>query len=276
MLYPPQLLLGITLAIVIAALAYRARSLTTSGALAAALLGTVVFGLGGFAWALLLLGFFVSSSVLSRLSAGRKRTLAEKFSKGSRRDAAQVLANGGAAGLFVLLHLLFPSAVWPWLGFAGSLAAVNADTWATELGVLSPRLPVKITTWKPVERGASGGVSLAGTLAATAGAALIGLLAALVMPSQPERHLLWLAGLPVIAFAGLFGSLVDSYLGATLQAIYTCPACRKETERHPLHLCGSPTTQIRGLPWLDNDWVNTACALSGGAAALLIALAAGW
>jgi uncharacterized membrane protein len=56
---------------------------------------------------------------------------------------------------------------------------------------------------------------------------------------------------------------VDSLLGAWVQVIYYCPACEKETERHPTHSCGTATMPLRGLPWLQNDWVNTACTLSG-------------
>ena len=67
----------------------------------------------------------------------------------------------------------------------------------------------------------------------------------------------------LISLAGLLGSLADSALGATLQAIYTCPKCQKETERHPLHSCGSPTTLAHGLSWLNNDWVNITCTLVG-------------
>jgi hypothetical protein len=78
-----------------------------------------------------------------------------------------------------------------------------------------------------------------------------------------------------IGLFGLLGSLVDSALGATYQAIYFCPTCNKETERHPLHTCGSATTRIRGLAWLDNDWVNAACALTGAALALIAALLPG-
>jgi len=57
----------------------------------------------------------------------------------------------------------------------------------------------------------------------------------------------------------LLGALFDSLLGATVQAIYYCPACQKETERNPVHSCGTETTQIRGWTWLGNDWVNFAC-----------------
>lgn len=262
----PQLLLGLLLAVAISAAAYRFRSLNLSGAAAAALLGAVVFGLGGLSWAVLLMAFFVSSSGLSRLAGRRKAVLSEKFSKGHRRDAGQVLANGGVAGLVVLLRLAFPEADWPWAAFAGALAAANADTWATELGVLSRRLPRLITTWRTVERGASGGVTAVGTLAALAGAAWIAVFAAALWPGGGVP---WL-GLGAVVLAGLAGSLVDSLLGATVQSIYYCPACEKETERHPQHVCGTQTVPLRGWRWLDNDWVNAVCTLTGAVLAAVL------
>jgi uncharacterized protein (TIGR00297 family) len=275
-----KLLLGLVLALLISFVAWRAHSLSPLGAAAAVILGTVIFGLGGLGWAVLLLTFFISSSVLSRLFRKRKHTLDEKFSKSSRRDAGQVCANGGIAGGFVLLYVLLPgSAGWAWPAFAAALAAANADTWATELGVLSRSTPRLITNGKKVERGTSGGVSLAGSLAAVSGSALIALLAILFWHGQipgfstslaavrlsPGEQLAWFS---IITLAGLAGSLFDSFLGATLQAIYYCPACSKETERYPTHLCGTQTSRIRGLAWLDNDWVNTACTLAGAFVAL--------
>jgi len=181
-----------------------------------------------------------------------------------------VLANGGAAATFMLLHGVFPSAVWPWIGFAASLAAVNADTWATELGVLNRTPPRLVNTWKPVEPGTSGAVSWAGTLAALAGAALIALLAVFLTPAGWVEGVSPLALAGVLTAAGLAGSFFDSFLGATVQAIYFCPACAKETERHPLHTCGTPTGLRRGWPRLNNDWVNVLCGLVGAAVALVI------
>jgi uncharacterized protein (TIGR00297 family) len=262
-----QLLYGFLLAIVVAFAAYRAHSLSRSGALAATLIGTIIFGLGGWQWAVILLIFFVSSSLLSRLFSKRKSKLNEKFDKGSQRDASQVLANGGIAALFAGLHFFLPSALWPWLAFTASLAAVNADTWATELGVLNPTPPRLITTGQLVEKGTSGGISLYGTLAALAGSGLVAACAQLVRPVPGFLQILSLT-----ALAGLLGALFDSYLGATHQAIYTCPTCNKETERHPVHTCGTATTRLRGIKWLNNDLVNLGCALLGA----LLGFAISW
>jgi len=256
-----QLPLGFILAIIIAYLAYRAHSLSQGGAIAATIVGTVVFGFGGLEWAILLLIFFITSSALSRLFKKRKQGLDEKFSKGHERDAGQVFGNGGLATAFVVVHALYPESTIGWVGFAAALAAVNADTWATELGVLNPTPPRMITDLgKRVEKGTSGGVSLFGTLASLTGAAVIALPAA------------WFADnwslLPLISLAGLAGSLFDSLLGATAQAMYYCPTDQKETEKHPLHTCGTETTHIRGWKWLDNDWVNFACSAAGAVVAL--------
>ncbi|MBI5943554.1 MAG: DUF92 domain-containing protein [Chloroflexi bacterium] len=251
-----QLLIGFILAIIIAFLAYKARSLNQSGAVAAAFTGTIIFGIGGWEWAILLLTFFITSSALSRAFKKRKQGLDEKFSKGHERDAGQVFGNGGVATLFAALHFFYPESTLPWLGFAAALAAVNADTWATELGVLNPHPPRIITNLKKiVEKGTSGGISLIGTLASLTGSALIAFLASLLTDN-------W-SLFPLITFCGLAGSLFDSFLGATVQAMYFCPKDNKETEKHPLHSCGTPTTLIRGWQWLDNDLVNFACGAFG-------------
>lgn len=267
-----QIFLGFLLAIAIAFLAYKARSLSASGAAAAAITGTIIFGIGGLSWAVLLLTFFITSSVLSRAFKKRKQGLDEKFSKGHERDAGQVLANGGAATLFAALGYFFPHQPWTWIGFAASLAAVNADTWATELGVLNPHPPRLITNLsKIVEKGTSGGISLYGTLASLIGSGLIALLATLLIPADVTLAAHWSLFL-LITLAGLAGSLFDSFLGGTVQAMYFCPTDKKETEKHPLHTCGTETVHIRGWKWLDNDWVNFSCGAVGALSALAIHL----
>jgi len=259
-----QLIVGLTLGVLIGALAWRAGSLSMSGAWGAALTGGLIFGLGGIKWAALLLAFFVSSSVWSRAFNRRKAHLSEKYAKGSQRDWGQVLANGGLGAALAVAGYFTPAESWPWIAYAGAMAAVNADTWATELGVFSPSPPRLIANGKPVERGTSGGVTLLGYLAATGGAGLIAILAAILASNQTMGPGMMVV---VITLAGLAGSTFDSLLGATVQAIYFCPQCGKETERYPLHTCGTRTTLGRGWRWLNNDLVNFFCSLMGAVAA---------
>lgn len=272
-IFTSQLLIGFLFAVGISFLSNKIGFLSKSGSVGACILGTVVFGLGGFPWAVVLIGFFISSSVLSKLFKQRKKKMEEKFSKGSKRDIWQVWANGGVAGIFVIFHAILPDQIWPWLAFCGSMAAVNADTWATEIGVLSKVPPINIVSGKTIERGASGGISALGTLSALLAALLIAIIGAIFQPDgfANQSHSVLFVVI-VISVAGLLGSLIDSFLGATLQTIYFCPNCKKETEKHPVHICGTHTEYKRGFKWLDNDWVNTFCALTGGITMIIFSI----
>lgn len=254
-----NLLLGFLLASLIGYLAYKRGSLSRSGVVGAIITGGLIFGFGGFGGAALLLVFFISSSALSRFKESQKESLAEKFSKGSQRDLAQALANGGVAAVCMAAFGLTQNPLW-WIACAAALATANADTWATELGVLSKTPPRLITTAQEVEVGTSGGITVMGTLSAFAGSALVAL-TALITNYQllPNPFITTL----IIAVVGLLASLFDSVLGATVQAIYYCDHCRKETERHPQHLCSAITRPLRGWRWLDNDMVNFFATLAG-------------
>jgi len=256
-----ELALGLLLSSVVAGLAYQQHALSRSGLVGGVLVGTAIFVGGGWGWALILITFFVSSSLLSRYRESGKANLAEKFSKGHRRDLGQVIANGGVAALLALAYRFQPQPVLL-AAFLGAMATVNADTWATELGVLSRQPPRLITNGRQVAVGTSGAISLAGGVAALLGAALIGLTAGILQGIAGANWESALMLLLVVVPAGLAGSLVDSLLGATLQGMYYCPRCQQETERRQ-HRCGTITTLKRGWPGLDNDWVNLLSALAG-------------
>ncbi|MFN8475958.1 MAG: DUF92 domain-containing protein [Anaerolineae bacterium] len=270
----PQFLLGFILSAAIGLLGYRSGSLSRSGVLGAIITGTLIFGLGGLVWGALLVFFFVSSSLLSHWKEAQKAEAAEKFSKGSRRDISQALANGGVGAALAVGNWLAPHPAWL-LAYTGAMAAVTADTWATEIGVLSRRPPRLITTLRPVPVGTSGGITLLGTLAAFAGGLFIGVAAAALvaltrlLPWLPtsgpaaSTTALTLAG----AVAGVGSALFDSLLGATVQRQYRCDVCGQVTERHTHH--GQPTRVVRGWPWLNNDAVNFLASLAGALIGLL-------
>jgi len=255
--------LGLLFSAAIGYAGYAKGALDRSGMVGAIIVGTIIFGLGGWDWGVLLIAFFVSSSLLSGFRKREKEELAEKFSKGSRRDWGQTMANGGAGALIAIIAAFASPATRPALlaAFVGAMATVNADTWATEIGVLSKTMPRLITTGRQVEIGASGGVTVLGTIATMAGGAFIGLLGALMQISRNDLSMatpLFLAGI----VGGLSGSLFDSLLGATFQAIYYCEHCEKETER-TIHRCGATTRKLRGFTWLNNDLVNLFSSLIG-------------
>ena len=257
---PLRILLGFALSILMGYLGYRRRALTRSGWLGAVLTGTAIFGFGGLAPGLLLIAFFASSSLLTRYKESAKLEVAESFAKGGPRDLGQALANGGVASAAALLYGVAGEPPWLLAAFAGALAEANADTWATELGVLSPQSPRLITSGRIVAPGASGGVTWLGTSAALGGAALIGGLAALF---YGDGRLL-----PLGAIAGLLGSLLDSLLGATVQGIYYSERRAKETEK-PVEHDGTPNRRVRGWTWMNNDVVNLLGTLAGSLIGLL-------
>lgn len=266
------LALGLVLSLLIAFLAWRRDSLSQSGAVGALVVGTLIFGLGGWVWGVLLAVFFISSSLLSHFKEREKAAVAEKFEKGHRRDMGQVLANGGLGAVIALLSVVVPESAVPtgtWFFlFLGVMATVTADTWATELGTLSKGAPRLITNGRAVEVGTSGGVSPLGTGVSFAGGLLIGLMAGLLAPVS--GLLPWSAALPLAligALSGAAGSLIDSLMGATIQQIYFCDTCQKETERR-LHRCGTTTRPLRGWAWMHNDMVNLISSLGGGLVAV--------
>ena len=246
-LIPPGLLLSAG----VAALAFRAGALTRSGALAAWGVGSVVFGVGGWGGAAALLTFFGTSTALSRWRRGAKEALGSE--KGGRRDAGQVLANGGVAALCVLLPLAFPALglARAHLLFLSALAAANADTWATEIGSVLGGRPYDLRTGRAATPGASGAVSLPGTLACLAGAALLGLFAG--------------TGWGVVTASGAGGAFLDSLIGATMQARWPDPNRPGLLTERPQ--AGPP---VRGRRGINNDVVNALCTL--GAATLAFCL----
>ena len=233
----------------VAALACWRRTLTLGGAMAATVVGAVVFLRGGLPAAGSLLAFFVSASALSRIGQARKASGSLAQAKGARRDAWQVLANGGWATVCIGLGQRH--------AFVGALAAAGADTWATEVGMLASRQPRLVTNLRPVPTGSSGGITPEGLAASLGGALVVGL--AWLLLGGDRR------GMPVAAVAGACGSLVDSWLGATAQALYRCRRCGMSTEEARHRKCGQPTELVRGQAWITNDAVNAISTLTGAA-----------
>lgn len=257
-----MLLIGFLISLYIAYGAEKRGALTTSGAAWAVVIGTITFGLGGGVPGLGLMAFFLSSTALSRYRKAEKtERTAGIVEKGDCRDALQVLANGGPAAGFCLLYAVSGKPMF-YVGALAALAAATADTWATEIGLLSPMRPRHVLTWQEVPPGTSGAVTAAGLVGTIAGAAFIALLSL----GEPEHGTVLRA--LFICLGGIAGGLLDSILGATVQEQRSCLHCGEPTEqlRHP---CGGQTVCTAGVPGLDNDMVNALATTLGGVLATL-------
>lgn len=253
--------IAIIIFILITSLAgYYFRLLTFSGSIAAFIVGAAA-GWGFGFYGLLVLGFFfASSSFWSKFKSHKKREFENKHAKGSRRDWQQVAANGGIAAIASIFNLLDPSQVWLIMFLIG-LAAANSDTWASEIGSLSQTPPISLKTWRTIETGTSGAVSSLGTLAALSGSFMIALLSNVLFDITVYEVLL-------IGVFGFAGNLIDSLLGAFLQAEYKCQICSSnvETAQH----CGQPASLIKGWHFADNDFVNFFSGLASASVGMLL------
>jgi uncharacterized protein (TIGR00297 family) len=249
--------------------AWKAHILDEGGAISAFLIGFVTFVVpaDGWKWFIVLLVFLMVSSYMTHYKYQAKRSKGFAQEKGGARGWPNVSANGIVAGLLALSILFLPRE--PVLAaFLGAVATANADTLATEIGLLNPSDPRLITNLrKIVPAGTSGGISLLGEIATLMGALVIGVVAWLLrMTANPDWSLSIAIGTTMIA--GLVGCSVDSFIGATIQAIYSCSVCKKITEnrRH----CGSPSIPLRGHRVIDNNVVNLIATISGAAFAVLL------
>lgn len=267
--YTPALA-GLLLSGAVALASFRLRLLTVAGGLGAVAVGTLAFAIGGWPLWLLLMWFFGSSNVASKLmarSAARRSGGAPASRKHSGpRTLRQVLANSVP---FLACALAYTATGEPWLLLlaSGALAASTADTWASEVGVYSRRPPANILTREPMQRGLSGGVSPLGLAATVVGAVTSAFLAMLLfyafgyaIPTGPDAFFFIIA-------CGVVGSLVDSVLGVVMQAKYRCPNDAEGglVETPP---CGAQAALVSGYAWVTNDAVN----LMSGIAVVLLGL----
>ncbi|MFZ3588147.1 DUF92 domain-containing protein [Bacillus sp. DJP31] len=228
-------------------LGFKVRSLTFSGAISACIIA-IFITIGLHIEGIILLGiFFATSSFWSKYKGKQKKTMEDIVEKGDQRDYAQVLANGSLPALFSLLYWLFPSDYWL-LSFCISIAAANADTWASEIGSLSKKLPIHVLTLKIVPAGTSGAISILGSIATLFGALIIALSSYILFDQLTLQTVL------IITAVGSLGSLVDTIIGATIQAKYKCAKCHVLTEK--LKHCHDDTKLVSGKAWMNNDKTN--------------------
>ncbi|KAA8907667.1 hypothetical protein TRICI_004958 [Trichomonascus ciferrii] len=170
----------------------------------------------------LLFAFYLSGTKFTKYKHDIKKSLTVSSETGEGgegpRNHVQVLANSLIASILIILHLLFERD-YLFVGIVANYVAVCADTWSSELGILSKGQPILITTLRPCPKGTNGGVSPLGLGVAVAGGVYIGSIAVLFAPAFFSSWSIGAKFVFVLAagFFGLLGSILDSLLGAVLQ-----------------------------------------------------------
>jgi uncharacterized protein (TIGR00297 family) len=232
---------------------YRHRSLDPTGTAGTMIVGCITFGILGLGGWMTLMMFFITSSVLTHVVRPWSEKVAAGIQKkGGCRDYMQVIANGGPATVSAVLYGFTGNEIFV-LIFGVAMAASNSDTWAGEVGIVSPSPPVLITKpWKAVPPGLSGGVTLLGTAASLIGSFVIALTWYFAFNDVYSGAAL--KTIICITFAGFCGSTADSILGATVQAHYWDTERDQITEHQSRN--GKQFELVKGIAWMDNDLVN--------------------
>lgn len=251
---PWELVSGIIAIFLLALGALKLRAIDGSGALAGIVITLVVFLSGGLLWLVVMVAFFVVSSLLTRFRYDYKKRLDSAQEKGGQRSWPNTVANGGVGAIIALVFLYHENDVLV-IAYLASIAAGMADTVATEVGLLSkskPRLIVRPS--KIVEPGTSGGVTALGELVALGSALGIAILGVAISIVGNQNQIIALFVLVSVTIGAFLGTALDSLLGATLQGLRRCVVCGHLTESKVHHEKVAPL--VKGSLYIDNNVVN--------------------
>ena len=208
-LFQPERLIFLIITIIILAtgsyLLYRWKFLTRNGSLSAYLLGIYLFCIMGINWAIPVIFFFTGSVIFTKIHASVNQ---KKTAISQPRNSWQVIANSLAAIVFSVFYFWSTQSIFIFL-FIASVAAVTADTWASEIGPVFNRRCLSLANLKTGKAGISGGISVAGSLAAFLGALSVAVLSYYLFFNELNIRMIL-----IITLSGFFASFTDSILGA--------------------------------------------------------------
>lgn len=258
---------AVAVAAVLAVTAVVFRLLTYPGAIVAAATVVLAAVFWGYAGILIYIAPFILNAVFGFVGKKKRRQAEENFhAHTGKRGVRQVICNGAPALIMMGIAFFTRLEVF-YVAAAAAVAEGFADSEAGDFGMAFGGKTVNILTFKECERGLSGGVSVVGTVAALVAAAVTALL------PIPFSGYGWATFGAVVA-GGFLGVMLDSALGASVQALYRCPECGTLTEKA---YCHAETQLIRGYKRLDNNAVNiissfSGAVIAGGIAALILYL----
>jgi len=181
--------------LVFSAYSFRKKLLNKNGIIFADIVGLLIYFRGGSIAFLVLVVFYITAILATLMSIKGDQ-------KHEKRTSSNILANSAAAIVALFLG--------QFIAFFGAISAALADTVSSEIGMMSKKKPILITNFKQVEHGTDGGITLLGTSAGIIAAILIAIIYYLTVSPSFTTAI-------IIAIAGMFGSIIDSLLGAIFE-----------------------------------------------------------
>lgn len=236
--------------IVIAIFAHKLNLFTIPASFMLFYLASVLIYFGGSKALIAIISVFAIIIMIEKILGNKTANITNTINKETgKRNEMQLAANALFAIISVVLLGISKKEIFI-ITFFAAIAETFGDSIASDVGVLSKKEPIDICTFKRIERGLSGGVSLLGTMAALA----------ICLYSGAVYYLLYngtILNVVIVVISGLCGIILDSILGSRIQAQYKCSICGKATEKHT-H-CNSATQLVKGSSFVDNTKVNLIC-----------------
>lgn len=217
-------LIWLAVNLVLSIVAYLARSVDVSGMIGGFILGAIIILLGGWPLYASLVMFFFLGTVTTKLGYRRKAAAGLAQEKGGRRGFSHAFANAGVAAILSLAMALMHQWDLLYLAAVASLATAAADTCASEIGQLLGRRTFLPLTFRRVERGTEGAVSIEGTLAGLVAGAIVsatGVLLARGVGYRHASHGSWFHGasftvdlIVLVTACAFLGSYLESIVGS--------------------------------------------------------------
>ena len=242
--------IGLIGSTIISLIGYHLKAISFDGIFTTILIGTLITLSGNLAtWASII--FLFGSSLIIKLIKSlffpdSFKIEEKRHEKQGARDSFQIISNTAPATLCLILYTYTRDSNFL-IAYLSSLAGATADTWGSEIGILSTGRTIDLTTLKITPKGISGGVSSLGLFASLLGSfssVTVFLFFNFFQPIPISRQ-----DVLLIIGIGFLASLIDSLLGSLFQGIFETPHHELTEKQKNNHL-------VRGHKWLNNDGVN--------------------
>ena len=204
-----QMLLIYIFALVLGVSAYWLKVADVEAVLSEILICFLVVLFGGIIWFMLLLCFYLLGSGFTKYKYTQKLELRIAQARGGVRGYRNVYSNSLVPLGLAICFGAYGNDLFVF-AFLGAVATATGDTLASEIGETSRTRPRMITTFRQVDPGVDGGVTLLGEASGLFGATIIGILA---LAAEMTGH----SGFLASVIGGFLGTNFDSLLGATVQ-----------------------------------------------------------